>query len=125
MTGGKMICVETARVDQWLWAIRLYKTRSAATEACRGGHVRINGSPVKPAAKVRPGDRVTAHVHGRDHLFEVVTAIQKRVGAPQAAECAIDRTPPAATREPPVFVRERGSGRPTKQDRRKLDQLRQ
>jgi len=116
--------VDTARVDKWLWAIRLYRTRSAATEACRSGHVRMNGSPVKPAAKVRPGDRVEARVHGRDRVFEVVQATEKRLGAPQAAQCLVDLTPPSSTREKSAFVRERGSGRPTKRERRKLDHLR-
>jgi ribosomal 50S subunit-recycling heat shock protein len=51
--------VESVRVDQWLWAVRLFKTRSESTEACRAGHVRVNGAPVKPAAKVHVGDRVT------------------------------------------------------------------
>lgn len=116
--------MDSARVDRWLWAIRLYKTRSAATEACRGGHVRVNGSPAKPAAKVRPGDRVGAHVHGQDRVFEVVKVIEKRVGASQAAECATDLAPPSSKREAPLVAREPGSGRPTKRDRRKLDQLR-
>ena len=116
--------MDTARVDQWLWAIRLYKTRSAATEACRGGHVRVNDSPVKPSAKVRPGDRVVARVHGRDRVVEVAKAIEKRVGASEAAECVIDHTPPVSAGEEPVLVRERGTGRPTKRERRKLDELR-
>jgi ribosome-associated heat shock protein Hsp15 len=115
--------VDTARVDQWLWAVRLYKTRSAATEACRSGHVRLNGSQVKPAAKVRSGDRVEARLHDRPRVFEVVKAVEKRLGAPQAAECVVDLTPPSSIREKPAFLRERGSGRPTKRDRRKLDQL--
>ena len=117
--------MDTARVDQWLWAIRLYRTRSAATEACRSGHVRINGSSVKPAAKLRPGDRVEARRHGRDRVLEVVKPIEKRLGASQAAECAVDLTPPSPACEKAVFARERGSGRPTKRERRKLDHLRE
>jgi ribosome-associated heat shock protein Hsp15 len=120
-----MASVDTARVDQWLWAIRVYRTRTAATEACRSGHVRINGSLVKAAVKVRPGDRVEARLHGRERVLEVVKSIDKRVGASQAAECVVDLSPPSSTREKPEFERERGSGRPTKRDRRKLDQLRQ
>lgn len=64
-----------------------------------------------------------ARVHDRDRVFEVVRAIEKRLGAPQAAECFVDLTPPSSIREKPAFARERGSGRPTKRDRRKLDQL--
>jgi ribosome-associated heat shock protein Hsp15 len=119
--------VEETRVDRWLWAVRLYKTRSAATVACRGGHVRVNGSPAKPATSVRAGDRVDATVHSRLRSLEVVRVIDKRVGAPTAAECLVDHSPPPpsrADREPAVFTRERGSGRPTKRDRRQLDRFR-
>ena len=61
--------VETTRVDRWLWAVRLFKSRAAATEACRGGHVRINGNPAKPAAPVRVGDRVSARAHGLERVL--------------------------------------------------------
>ncbi|MGH9087162.1 MAG: RNA-binding S4 domain-containing protein [Acidimicrobiales bacterium] len=116
--------MESARVDQWLWAIRLYKSRSASTEACRDGHVRTNGASAKPAAKVRPADRVEVRVHGRDRMFEVVNPIDKRLGAALAAACAVDLSPPAPSGEDAVATRERGSGRPTKRDRRRLDQFR-
>jgi ribosome-associated heat shock protein Hsp15 len=116
--------VDSARVDQWLWAIRLFKTRTAATDACRSGHVRINGSPAKSAAKVRRGDRVKARVHSRDRVFQVERVVDKRLGAAQAAECAIDLSPPPTAREQTVFVRAPGSGRPTKRDRRNLERLR-
>jgi len=116
--------VESARVDQWIWAVRLYKTRSEATEACRGRHVLVNGSVAKAASQVRVGDRVEAHLAGRNRVLEVVRVIDKRVGAPQAAECVIDHSPPAPAREERVLARERGTGRPTKRDRRELDRLR-
>jgi ribosome-associated heat shock protein Hsp15 len=116
--------MESARVDQWLWAVRLYKTRSAATEACRGRHVFVNGSAAKAASQVRVGDRVEAHLAGRNRVLEVVRVIDKRVGAPQAAECLTDHSPPAPAREEAVLPRERGAGRPTKRDRRELDRLR-
>jgi ribosome-associated heat shock protein Hsp15 len=113
-----------ARVDQWLWAVRVFKTRTEATEACRGGHVRVNGSPAKAAAPVSAGDRVTVRAHGSERLLEVVQPIEKRVGAPVAAECLVDHTPPQAMAEPAPFVRDRAAGRPTKKDRRQLDRLR-
>src|SRR3954462_9108849 len=91
--------IEETRVDKWLWAVRLYKTRSNATDACRGGHVRVNGAPAKPATTVRIGDRVTARVHGDERVLEVVRLIDKRVGAPVAVECLIDHSPPPAARE--------------------------
>jgi ribosome-associated heat shock protein Hsp15 len=119
--------VEVTRVDRWLWAVRLYKTRAAATTACRGGHVRVNGSPAKPATSVRVGDRVDATVHGRLRSLEVARIIDKRVGAPVAAECLVDHSPPPPTTKdqpPAAFTRDRGAGRPTKRDRRRLDRLR-
>jgi len=121
-----MGAVEETRVDKWLWAVRLFKTRGLATDACRGGHVRVNGTPAKPAAPVRVGDRVEARVHGRSRVLEVVRVIDKRVGAPVAAECLVDHSPPEPSRaeQPAVFARDRGAGRPTKRDRRRLDRLR-
>lgn len=108
----------------WLWAVRLYKTRSAATAACRGGHVRVNRAAVKASAQVKVGDRIEAFAE-RERVVEVVTIIDKRVGAAIAAKCLIDHSPPVPVvkREPRVFVRERGTGRPTKRERRELDQL--
>jgi ribosome-associated heat shock protein Hsp15 len=116
--------VGPARVDRWLWAVRVFKTRADATEACRGGHVRVNGTAAKAATRVGPGDRVVAHVHGSDRVLEVVDPIEKRVGAPVAAACLVDHTPPAPAREDAPFVRTRGTGRPTKRDRRQLDRIR-
>lgn len=108
----------------WLWAVRLYKTRSAATAACRGGHVRVNRAAVKASAQVKVGDRIEAFAE-RERVVEVVTIIDKRVGAAIAAKCLIDHSPPVPVvkQEPRVFVRERGTGRPTKRERRELDQL--
>jgi len=119
--------VDSTRVDQWLWAVRLYKTRTAATEACRARHVYVNGSVAKAGSHVRIGDRVEAHVSGRNRILEVVRVIDKRVGAALAAECVVDHTPIALeteSRVSPVLPRERGAGRPTKRDRRELDRVR-
>ena len=112
--------------SEWLWAVRLFKTRSESTEACRAGHVRVNGAPVKPAAKVHVGDRVTARAHQRERIFEVVALINERVSAPLAAECLVDHSapPPPKHEWMPVFRRDPGTGRPTKRDRRRLDELR-
>lgn len=117
---------ESTRVDRWVWAVRLAKTRSAATAACRGGHVRVNGKPIKPATLVRVGDEVRVMIGSRERIVEVTKIIEKRVGASVAAECLIDRSPPPPPREfvAPVAVRDRGSGRPTKRERRQLDRLR-
>jgi len=111
-----------ARVDRWLWAIRLLKTRSDSTKLCKAGHVEVNGRPAKPASVVRPGDRVEARVHDRQRIVEVVRAIEVRVGAPIAVECYVDHSPPPPEVDPDdPFARERGAGRPTKRERRRLD----
>ena len=112
-------------MDRWLWAVRLTKTRSDAAAACRGGHVRVNDRPAKPATTVSPGDEVRARVGDRTKVVEVVRVIQKRVGAVDAATCFIDRTPaPPPETLIPVARRERGAGRPTKRERRVLDKFR-
>jgi ribosome-associated heat shock protein Hsp15 len=110
----------STRVDKWVWAIRLFKTRADATEACRGGHVKVNGKAAKPASAVTVGDRVLVRVHGTDRDVEVAQVIDKRVGAALAATCYVDHTPPP----PEVDERERGAGRPTKRDRRRLEDFR-
>ena len=111
------------RVDSWLWAIRVYKTRSAATTACRAGHVRVNGEKVKAAQTVKPGDKLRVRISGFDRILVVRQTLVKRVGAPVAALAYEDRTPP---RDPvaALGVRDRGAGRPTKRERRDIDRLR-
>lgn len=117
--------METTRIDRWLWAVRLCKTRSDATDACRGGHVKVNGVSAKAATQVHVGDRVDARLIGRDRIVEVARLIDKRVGAAIAAECLIDDSPPPPERgAAPIFERDPGAGRPAKRDRRALDHLR-
>ena len=118
--------MESTRVDRWIWAVRLVKTRSLATDVCKGGHVKVNGASAKPATTVTPGDRVEARVHGRDRVLDVVEVIDKRVGAPVAERCYVDHSPPPSESDDlfPLFERERGTGRPTKRDRRQLDRFR-
>lgn len=116
----------TVRVDAWCWAVRLYKSRSQATAGAKAGHIRINGVRAKPAQPVKVGDEVRVFTD-REHVVVVRQLLVKRVGAPVAALAYDDRTPalpPKAERAAPVFERERGSGRPTKRDRRVLDRLR-
>ncbi|MFZ3571199.1 RNA-binding S4 domain-containing protein [Streptomyces sp. BH097] len=117
----------SVRVDSWIWAVRLVKTRSAGAAACKGGHVKVNGTSVKPAHALRIGDEVRVRRPGdRERLVKVVRLIRKRVGAPVAAEAYVDNSPPPPPREviTPVGVRDRGAGRPTKRDRRELERLR-
>lgn len=117
---------ESVRVDVWVWAVRLAKTRSQATAACRAGHVRVNGDRAKASTSVRPGDRVEVRTGEWPRLVEVRHLLVKRVGAEPAAAAYVDHTPPRPPRAlaPPVAVRDRGSGRPTKKERRQLDRLR-
>jgi ribosome-associated heat shock protein Hsp15 len=114
------------RVDVWVWAVRLYATRSAAAEACRGGHVRINGTRVKPAHAVRVGDTVRAVTPGGERIVLVMGLLSKRVGAAIAVQQYEDRSPPPVPRveSPAPILRERGSGRPSKRDRRRIERLR-
>ena len=124
---GRLEDIESARVDQWLWAVRMTKTRSDAAAACRGGHVKVNGKSAKPATPVKVGDRVEAYVHDRQRILEVTTLIVKRVGATVAVDCFVDHSPPPPPErevDVPVFQRDPGTGRPTKRDRRELDRLR-
>ena len=115
----------TVRVDLWLWSVRLLKTRSMATTACRAGHVRVNDERAKPSTAVKPGDEIRLRHDGRERIVVVQKVIRKRVGAPAAAECLIDKSPPPPPREAliPVGRRERGAGRPTKRERRELERV--
>jgi ribosome-associated heat shock protein Hsp15 len=117
--------LDETRIDRWLCAVRLVKTRPLATDLCEGGHVRINGRGAKPSAKVKVGDRVEARIADRDRIVEVVTVIENRVGAPVAVTCYIDHSPePVAEPMPPGMEWARGAGRPSKRLRRELDRMR-
>jgi len=113
------------RIDRWLCAVRLVKTRPLATQLCDGGHVRVNGTPAKPSTKVRAGSVVHALIAERERIVEVVRPIEARVGAPAAATCYIDKSPPPVVREiAPGIKAIRGEGRPSKRLRRELDRMR-
>jgi ribosome-associated heat shock protein Hsp15 len=113
------------RVDSWIWSVRITKTRSLAAAACRAGHVKVNGERVKPAHLLRTGDEVRVRDAGFERVVVVSRLVRKRVGAPVAAECFVDNSPPRPTREevPVMALRDRGAGRPTKRDRRDLERL--
>lgn len=114
------------RVDSWIWAVRLVKTRSLATAACRAGHVRVNGEKVKAAQAVRVGDEVRVRTTDAERIVVVRRILAKRVSATVAAESLTDNTPPPPAREdvPFVPIRDRGAGRPTKRERRDIEKLR-
>ncbi len=117
----------SVRVDAWLWAVRVFKSRSLATTACKAGHVQVDGARAKPATTVRAGMRVVVRGGPRERILVVRQTLAKRVSAPMAAEAMIDESPPPAPREErpaPVALRDRGAGRPTKRERRELDRLR-
>jgi ribosome-associated heat shock protein Hsp15 len=117
--------MDGTRIDRWLWSVRLVKTRSAAAQACRAGHVQINGVRAKPAATVKVGDTVRARLGGRERVVEVAGLLHTRVGAELAAACLIDRSPPPPPRDPAgLGDRDPGAGRPTKRHRRQLDRAR-
>ena len=116
----------SVRVDSWIWSVRLVKTRSMGAAACKGGHVRVNGERVKPAHSVHVGDEVRLRHEGRERVVIVKQVIRKRVGPPVAVQCYVDNSPPPPPREAvaPAGIRDRGTGRPTKRDRRDLERLR-
>lgn len=123
--------MEEVRIDKYLWAIRLYKTRSLATKACNAGKVKINGISIKPSHIVKVGTIFTCRVNHLLKTIEVVQVIDKRVGAKIAVECYKDLTP----EEDKVQVksaafysheqRDAGIGRPTKRERRQIDDFKE
>ena len=116
------------RIDKWLWAVRLYKTRTVAADACRAGEVQVNGQSVKPSRDVHIGEIIKARTGHITRTVRVTGLIQQRVGATLARENVEDLTPPEEFAKPREAdysrgtVRPRGSGRPTKRDRRKIEQ---
>lgn len=116
----------SARADVWTWAVRVYPTRSVASAACKAGHVKINGANAKPAHPLRPGDIVRARTPTGERILLVTSVLSRRVSAAVAAEHYEDRTPTPPLKEdrPAPVLRERGSGRPTKRDRRQVERLR-
>jgi ribosome-associated heat shock protein Hsp15 len=121
-------CIDSVRIDQWLQAVRITKTRSGAAAACRGGHVRINGASARPSSLVRVGDHVEVRVNQRERIVDVTKLITKRVDPATATECFDDRSPTPTERQdtvqPSFAVRDSGAGRPTKRDRRQIDRIR-
>lgn len=117
--------MERHRIDHWLKLVCLFKQRGDAAEACRGGHVKLNGQRVKPAAMVREGD-VVEFLRGDHYRRVVVTGLpEKQVSKELARTMYVDETPPQERQPAAQHVfRDRGSGRPTKRERRDLDKLR-
>lgn len=116
-----------ARIDKWLWSVRLFKTRSLATEACKRGYVQIQGMNVKPSRAIKAGDVITVRRNPIVCTYKVLSAIQNRVGAKLVPDHMADITTPEQlellelARLAAQNGRERGSGRPTKKERRDID----
>lgn len=117
------------RIDKYLWAIRVFKTRTEATEACNGGKVKIAGVNAKPSKNVQPGDIITVRKGAVNFEYRVIQPLEKRVGAKLVPEYAQNLTPQEeldkmrAPVETFFVTRDRGAGRPTKKDRRDIEQL--
>jgi ribosome-associated heat shock protein Hsp15 len=115
------------RIDKWLWAVRIFKTRSQATEACRKGHVSIAGLPVKASRVVHVGEVVKVRKPPIERSFKVLDLAGKRMSAKLAVDFVEDITPPEEIeilemqKNMRWITRDRGTGRPTKKDRRELD----
>ena len=118
------------RIDKWLWSVRIFKSRTLATNACKSGRVKIEEAPVKASGSVEVGQKVQVRKNGFDLEFKVIKLIEKRVGASLAVECYEDLTPAEEMNKfrgwfvgkGQAEMRERGAGRPTKKDRRELDE---
>ena len=116
-----------ARIDKFLWAIRAFKTRTDATDACKGGKVKIAGVNAKPSKAVKPGDLLTVKKGSVTYTYKVLQPLERRVGAKLVPEYAQNLTPAAeleklrAPVETFFITRDRGAGRPTKKDRREIE----
>lgn len=121
--------MDRVRIDKFVWSIRCYKTRSEATEACNGNKVQINGAPVKPSKEVKIGDTVSVRKGIIQYTYKVLQLTENRMGAQLVPEYVENLTPQSeldkahAPRETFFVKRDRGTGRPTKKERRELDAL--
>lgn len=116
------------RIDKWLWSVRMYKTRTLATEACAAGKIKIEGESIKASYLLKIGQTVHINRQGEKTILKAIKLIEKRVSAPLAIVCYEDLTPPEEKNKanfPSVFyeVRDRGVGRPTKKNRRDIDKF--
>ena len=120
---------DSTRIDKYIWAIRLFKTRSEATEACNGNKVQLNGVAAKPSKTVKAGDSISVRKGAVQYSYKILKIAENRMGAQLVPEFAENLTPQSeldklhAPRETFFVKRDRGSGRPTKKDRREMDAL--
>jgi len=116
--------MDSVRIDRWLSAARIFASRSQATDACTAGQVTLNGAVVRPSHVVRVGDELSAHAPRGLVMLKVIKLADKRLGPPLARELYEDHSPPPPPREELFPMRDRGAGRPTKQERRRMDRVR-
>ena len=120
---------DETRIDKFLWAIRAYKTRTEATEACKGGKVKVAGVPAKPSRSVQPGELIQLRKGSITYTYKVLRPLENRVGAKLVPDFAENLTPESeleklkAPVESFFVTRDRGAGRPTKKDRREMEHL--
>ena len=118
------------RIDKWLWAVRIFKTRALATEACAGGKVKINDTAVKASRKIQVGDVIQVRKGMVKHLYCMLKIAEKRMGAKLISDFLNDLTPDdelvklKSAQKQPIHTREKGQGRPTKKERRMMDEIR-
>ncbi len=118
-----------ARIDKWMWAVRIFKTRTIAAESCKKGYVRINGAQAKAARMVKPGDIIQVRKPPVTYSFKVLQTVEKRVGAKVVPEMMENVTTPdqyellEMSRVSGFVNRAKGTGRPTKKDRRRLEEF--
>ena len=118
---------EGVRIDKWLWAVRLYKTRSLASEECKKGKVMINGMNVKPSREMKIGETIQLRRPPITRSYKVLALTENRMAAKMVPEYMVETTPASeleileVQKNMSIYNRERGTGRPTKKDRRDLD----
>jgi ribosome-associated heat shock protein Hsp15 len=117
------------RLDKWLWAARLFKTRAIATDAIKGGKVKINDTAVKPSREVKEGEVIQVQIEQLHKVVQVKTVIKNRVSAKQVPEVYTDLTPKEEYERIEFMhaykseYRDRGAGRPTKKERRMIEKM--
>lgn len=120
---------DSTRIDKYLWSIRVFKTRTDATDACKGNSVTVNGQGVKPSREVKQGDIIVVRKGSVHYTFKVLQPVERRQGAKEVPNYAENLTPESelaklhAPNETFFVVRDRGAGRPTKKERRQMDTL--
>ena len=125
-----MVEKHNTRIDKWLWAVRIFKTRAMATEACSGGKVKINETAVKASRKIITGDLIQVRKGVVKHIYCVLKIAEKRMGAKLVPDFLEDITPEEeldkleSAHKQPIQTREKGQGRPTKKERRVMDKVR-